>query len=248
MNQITPQLTTMWDKSHDSWFIKDKKHRFIYANKVFLKLSNLPENFDITGCTTSTLPTSYSHLAHLFEEHDRNVLQFMQRISSIGTYFQSNNAQIRPYSCEKYPLMDENHQCIGVIGHIKEINHFSVHHYINNNKSISVNITPPNNSLAEKEWLIIFLFCRGISNKGIADEMKISVRTLEKYFKNIYEKLSINSIFELKMLCEENNYDLYIPPNYFKYIDHYFLQKNNLELQSDDNLPCITTEESAWPQ
>ncbi len=47
MSQITPQLTNMWDKSHESWFVKDKKLRFIYANKEFVKLSKLPEDSDI---------------------------------------------------------------------------------------------------------------------------------------------------------------------------------------------------------
>ncbi len=38
MSQITPQLTNMWDRSHESWFVKDKKLRLIYANNAFIKL------------------------------------------------------------------------------------------------------------------------------------------------------------------------------------------------------------------
>ncbi|OTA18365.1 virulence factors transcription regulator [Xenorhabdus vietnamensis] len=223
MSKITPQLTNMWDKSHDSWFVKDKDLRFIYANKVFIELSNLPEGFDVTGCTEKELPTPFNHLVHFFEEHDRKVLQSMQLISSIGTYFQHSPQQIKSYFCEKYPLMNENNECIGVICHAKEINHFSVHHYIKNDTSTSISLSPPNNILTEKEWLIIFLFCRGISNRYIANELKLSCRTLERYFQNIYEKLSINSIIELKIICERNNYNSYIPPEYLKFIDHAFL-------------------------
>ncbi|MCT8345531.1 helix-turn-helix transcriptional regulator, partial [Photorhabdus kleinii] len=36
---MTPQLTNTWDRSHDPWFVKDKKFRLIYANKEFIKLS-----------------------------------------------------------------------------------------------------------------------------------------------------------------------------------------------------------------
>uniref|UniRef100_UPI0036DD5DB5 helix-turn-helix transcriptional regulator n=1 Tax=Photorhabdus sp. RM322S TaxID=3342825 RepID=UPI0036DD5DB5 len=223
MSQITPQLTNMWDRSHESWFVKDKKFRFIYANKVFIKLSKLPEHFNVTGYTAKELPTPFNHLVHLFEEHDRKVLQSMQRVSSIGAYLQSNNQQLKPYFCEKYPLMDEKNHCIGIICHIKEINHFSVHHYIKNDTTISVKLSPPNNILTEKEWIIIFLFCRGISNQCIAYEMKISYRTVEKYFQDIYEKLSIGSIIELKLFCEKNNYNLYIPPKYFKSMNHFLL-------------------------
>ncbi|WP_339916701.1 helix-turn-helix transcriptional regulator [Photorhabdus stackebrandtii] len=86
-----------------------------------------------------------------------------------------------------------------------------------------LSLTPPNNILTEKEWIIIFLFCRGISNQCIAYEMKISYRTVEKYFQDIYEKLSIGSIIELKLFCEKNNYNLYIPPKYFKSMNHFLL-------------------------
>ncbi|ERT12618.1 PAS domain-containing protein [Photorhabdus temperata subsp. temperata] len=223
MSQITPQLTNMWDRSHESWFVKDKKLRLIYANNAFIKLNKLPEHVNVTGYTAKELPIPFNHLVHLFEEHDRKVLQTMQRISSIGAHLQSNSQQLKPYFCEKYPLMNENNQCIGIIGHIKEINHFSVHHYIKNDTIISVKLRPPNNILTEKEWTIIFLFCRGISSQCIANEMKISCRTVEKYFESIYEKLSIRSIIELKLFCEENNYDLYIPPKYFKSMNHFLL-------------------------
>nr|WP_257791338.1 LuxR C-terminal-related transcriptional regulator [Photorhabdus laumondii] len=77
--------------------------------------------------------------------------------------------------------------------------------------------------MTEKEWIVIFLFCRGISNQCIANEMKISCRTLENYFQSIYEKLLIGSIIELKLFCEKNHYDLYIPPKYFKSMSHFFL-------------------------
>ncbi|CAQ85120.1 MULTISPECIES: helix-turn-helix transcriptional regulator [Photorhabdus] len=223
MSQITPQLTHMWDKSHESWFVKDKEFRFMYANPVFIKVNKLPENFDVTGYTDKELPTPFNHLTHFFEEHDRKVLQSMQKISSIGAYLQDNSQQLKSYHCEKYPLMGENNQCIGIICHTREINHFSVYNYIKNDSSVSVKLRPPNDILTEKEWIIIFLFCRGVSNKCIADEMNISCRTLERYFKNIYEKLSINSIIELRQLCKKNSYDLYVPPKYFQSIGHFLL-------------------------
>ncbi|EYU17385.1 helix-turn-helix transcriptional regulator [Photorhabdus aegyptia] len=223
MSKITPQLTNMWDKSHESWFVKDKNLRFIYANKVFIKLSQLPEDFDVMGYSAKELPTPFNCLAHLFEKHDRKVLQSMQRISSIGADLQSNDQRFQPYFCEKYPLMDESNQCIGIICRIKEISHFSVENYIKNAPSISVRLRPPNDILTEKEWMVIFLFCRGISNQGIANEMNISCCTLERYFKSICEKLSIRSIIELKLFCEKNDYDLYIPPKYLKSMNYFLL-------------------------
>ncbi|WP_445497032.1 helix-turn-helix transcriptional regulator [Photorhabdus sp. SF281] len=223
MSQITPQLTNMWDKSHESWFVKDKEFRFMYANPVFIKVNKLPENFNVIGYSDKELPTAFNNFAHLFEEHDRKVLQSMQKVSSIGTYLPDNGPKFKSYSCDKYPLMGENNQCMGIICHTKEINNFSAYHYIENDMSISVRLTPPNNILTEKEWIIIFLLCRSVSNKYIANEMKISDRTLEKYLKIIYEKLSIGSMTELRLLCKKNNYDLYIPPKYSQSTGHFLL-------------------------
>ncbi|MCT8345188.1 LuxR C-terminal-related transcriptional regulator, partial [Photorhabdus kleinii] len=183
----------------------------------------LPKHFDVTGYTAKELPTPFNRLASLFEEHDRMVLQTMQRVSSIGAHLQSDSQQLKPYFCEKYPLMGENDQCIGIICHIREINHFSVHHYIRNDTTMSVKLRPPNSILTAQEWIVIFLFCRGISNRGIANEMKISCRTVEKHLQIIYEKLLIESPIELKLFCEKNNYDLYIPPKYFKPMNHFLL-------------------------
>ncbi|KER01238.1 helix-turn-helix transcriptional regulator [Photorhabdus temperata] len=220
---ITPQLTNMWDKSSEPWFVKDKELRFIYANAMFIKVNKLPENFNIIGYTDKGLPTSVNKFTHLFEEHDRKVLQHMQRISSLTTYSPNKNERFISYFCNKYPLIDENNQCIGVIAHAREIHNFTVSNYMENDISISIRFQPPNDILKEKEWVIIFLFCRGVSNRYIADEMKISYRTVEKYFESIYEKLSVNSAIELRTLCKENGYDLYIPPKYLQSIGHILL-------------------------
>ncbi|CAQ84680.1 MULTISPECIES: helix-turn-helix transcriptional regulator [Photorhabdus] len=232
---ITPQLTNMWDKSSEPWSVKDKEFRFIYANTMFIKTNKLPENFNVIGYTDRELPTPVNQFAHLFEEHDRKVLQCMQRISSLNTHPQSKNEQsISYYLCNKYPLMDENKQCIGIISHAREIHNFTASHYIENDIPISIRFQPPSNILKEKEWIVIFLFCRGVNNRCIAREMKISYRTVEKYFENIYEKLSVNSAIELRIFCKENNYDLYIPPKYFQSIGHILLYPMDFKMPRDD--------------
>ncbi|EQC00193.1 hypothetical protein B738_13084 [Photorhabdus temperata subsp. temperata M1021] len=146
----------MWDKSSEPWFVKDKELRFIYANAMFIKVNKLPENFNIIGYTDKGLPTSVNKFTHLFEEHDRKVLQHMQRISSLTTYSPNKNERFISYFCNKYPLIDENNQCIGVIAHAREIHNFTVSNYMENDISISIRFQPPNDILKEKEWVIIF--------------------------------------------------------------------------------------------
>ncbi|OCA55882.1 helix-turn-helix transcriptional regulator [Photorhabdus namnaonensis] len=220
---VTPQFTHIWDKSPDPWFVKDKESRFIYANTKFIKIIRLPENFNIIGHAVDELPTPVNGFAHYFKEHDRRVLECMQRVCSVGTYPQGNGRPPKSYFCEKYPLMGEDNQCIGIISHAREIEHFTVSHYIKNHTPISACPRPPNDLLNEKEWVVIFLFCCGMNNNDTAIEMNVSCHSVEKHFESIYEKLSVNSLTELRALCKENGYDLYMPPRYFLSIGHFIL-------------------------
>ncbi|ETS32022.1 helix-turn-helix transcriptional regulator [Photorhabdus khanii] len=222
---ITHQLTNMWDRSSELWFVKDREFRLIYANRVFMKVNKLPKDFDVIGYSEKELLTPFCRFAHLFEEHDRKVFKHMQRISAIGIYRVGKGKQFRSYFYNKFPLMDENNQCIGVASHVREIEYFAISHYIKHHTFIPVKFSPPNDILKEKEWMIIYLFCCGISNKDIAVEMKMSCRTVEKHFEIIYEKLSVGSAMELRCLCKEKAYDLYVPPRYYKLIGYFLLNQ-----------------------
>ncbi|MCT8348621.1 PAS domain-containing protein [Photorhabdus temperata] len=220
---ITHQLTNMWDRSSELWFVKDRECRLIYANRAFIQVNKLPKNFDVIGYSEKELLTPFSHFAHLFEEHDSKVLKHMQKISAIGIYPVEKIKRFRSYFYNKFPLMDENNQCIGVASHAREIEYFAISHYIKHHMFIPVNFRPPNDILKEKEWIVIYLFCCGLNNKDIAVEMKISCCTVEKCFESIYEKLSVGSIIELRCLCKEKGYDLYVPPKYYQDVGYFLL-------------------------
>ncbi|EQC00530.1 hypothetical protein B738_10366 [Photorhabdus temperata subsp. temperata M1021] len=144
-------------------------------------------------------------------------------MSTIGIYPVEKIKRFRSYFYNKFPLMDENNQCIGVASHAREIEYFAISHYIKHHMFIPVNFRPPNDILKEKEWIVIYLFCCGLNNKDIAVEMKISCCTVEKCFESIYEKLSVGSIIELRCLCKEKGYDLYVPPKYYQDVGYFLL-------------------------
>ncbi|MGV7963729.1 helix-turn-helix transcriptional regulator [Photorhabdus tasmaniensis] len=220
---ITHQLTNMWDRSSELWFVKDREFRLIYANKAFIKVNEFPKNFNVIGYSEKELFTPFCHFAHLFEEHDRKVLEDMRRISSIGIYLVGQSQRFRSYFYNKFPLMDENNQCIGIVSHAREIEYFAIAHYIKRHMFTPVKFSLPNNRLREKEWMVIFLFCCGLNNKDIAVKMGVSCRTVEKYFEYIYEKLSVGSVIELRLFCEENGYDLYFPPELYQTTGYFLL-------------------------
>jgi NarL family two-component system response regulator LiaR len=51
--------------------------------------------------------------------------------------------------------------------------------------------------LSNREKEIVFLVKKGNSNQDIADQLFISVKTVEKHMNNIYKKLSIKNRFAL---------------------------------------------------
>ncbi len=119
--------------------------------------------------------------------------------------------------------MDENNQCIGVVSHAREIEYFAMAHYIKHHIFTPVKFEPPNDILKENEWVVTFLFFCGLSNKDIAVKMGISCRTVERSFEDIYEKLSVGSVMELRIFCKENGYDLYVPPRDDKPMGYFLL-------------------------
>lgn len=65
---------------------------------------------------------------------------------------------------------------------------------------VKYNLTP-----REKE--VVFLITKGMRNKNIGKVLYISETTVKKHIYNIFNKLSINSRFELiTMLIEEHSY------------------------------------------
>lgn len=60
-----------------------------------------------------------------------------------------------------------------------------------------------NVELTKRELQIIRLYCRGVMSKEIADQLKISVRTVETHKAHIYRKLGISTSVELLRFAEQ---------------------------------------------
>jgi FixJ family two-component response regulator len=58
-------------------------------------------------------------------------------------------------------------------------------------------------SLTAREYEILTYLITGMLNKQIADELKISERTVKAHRKKVFEKMSVNSIAELVRLTEK---------------------------------------------
>jgi two-component system response regulator DctR len=59
------------------------------------------------------------------------------------------------------------------------------------------------NALTEREQAVMRLVATGLPNKLVADELQISVRTVEVHRSRVFEKMNVKSAVELvKMLAE----------------------------------------------
>jgi NarL family two-component system response regulator LiaR len=61
-------------------------------------------------------------------------------------------------------------------------------------------------NMTERETEVLSLLAQGMTNKDIAQEFIVSVRTVEAHLRNIYGKLSVNSRTEAALWAAKNSY------------------------------------------
>lgn len=59
-------------------------------------------------------------------------------------------------------------------------------------------------SLTSREKEVMLLCSQGFTNKNIADQFGISIRTVEAHKTNIFRKLGINSTVEMICIAHQN--------------------------------------------
>ncbi|ETS32025.1 helix-turn-helix transcriptional regulator [Photorhabdus khanii] len=213
-SNIDPQLIHMWEKSHQPWGAKDLQSRFIYANPAFYQLLNLPEDFDITGLAIGELPSPIAKYAEEFRRQDQEVLQTMQRVTSLNTYPVGKQQVKQSYRCDKYPLCDENSHCIGIIFQISEIQNFSTSYYYERTSPATLEFTPPNDILTQTEWEVLFLTLRSLDEESISEALMMSTEDVVSHIQSIYQKFNLPLHIELKDFCKENKLDRYVPEKF----------------------------------
>ncbi|WJW81377.1 LuxR C-terminal-related transcriptional regulator [Moellerella wisconsensis] len=214
---LSAEIINTLDNNTDPWYIKDTKLKYIYANSPYKELI---ENDNLLGYTENEITSLFKKYRYLIEQHEINVMKKLHRISSIGNFKCKNNNKNKLLFFDKMPMINANNFCIGILSHVRETIYFNALDYLNNTSFLSIYTNNPNKLLTSREWKILFLFCRGISNKSISNEIGISQKTLENNLCLIYEKLTVSSPIELRILCKKYHYDLYIPKAYLNSLSY----------------------------
>lgn len=67
-----------------------------------------------------------------------------------------------------------------------------------------MNVLMLNAELSEREWDILMLLIKGLSNKAIAARLEICEKTVEFHLHNIYQKLNVKSRAEAIVWAFQN--------------------------------------------
>ncbi|NHB98312.1 PAS domain-containing protein [Photorhabdus stackebrandtii] len=214
MPNITPQLINMWKRSNEPWGAKDCQSKLIYANAAFYQLINLPEDFDIIGRSIGELPSPIAEYAEEFHRQEQKAIQTMQRVTSLETYQFGESHVKQTYICDKFPLFDENNDCIGTFFHMYKTQDFSVSYYYERTSPSTLEFIPPNNILTQTEWEVLFLTLRSQDEESIGKELMVSTEDVVDHIQSIYQKFNLPLHTELSDFCKKNNYHLYIPERF----------------------------------
>ncbi|MBK5145555.1 PAS domain-containing protein [Budviciaceae bacterium BWR-B9] len=210
IDQIQP-LVQFLSCSNEPWGIKDIESKFIYANNAFHDLLGLPKNFAITGLKDSDLPAPYSDFYMEYQSHEESVLKDKKLISSFEIKQYRKYGDIEPYLFDKFPLLDEEGNCNGIVFHGRKFIFFSIKSLLSNKLPYRLSSNIPTSKYTHKEWMIIILMLNGFTIKSMVNYLVISDRTIRKRIERIYKKANVNCLDEFITYCEDNSFNQIIP-------------------------------------
>ncbi|NHB87124.1 helix-turn-helix transcriptional regulator [Photorhabdus tasmaniensis] len=213
---IPQQMINTMEISNDPWGIRDKTSCFIYANKAYCDLLNLPHNYNIEGKYDRELPAPTAEFEADFQSHDRKAEELEQKVYSLETHPFGKGQILCSYLFELYPFYNDSGSCIGTLFHAGKVKDFSLTHLFYGKLPESVMFQAPSEIFTQHEWDIIFLFLQKYSSQQIEQILNISYRTLEIHISNIYRKIGVNSDRQLEEYCRLNDFHLYVPERFLQ--------------------------------
>uniref|UniRef100_UPI0036D87249 helix-turn-helix transcriptional regulator n=1 Tax=Photorhabdus sp. RM322S TaxID=3342825 RepID=UPI0036D87249 len=211
---ISPQVINTMQQSNEPWGIKDQNSCFIYGNQALKSLKNFQKSFDFEGLYDDELPWNGAEFAQEFAIHDKNVMEKEKRICSLETHMYGKDKFLSSYLQEKFPLYNDEGECVGILLHCWKAQDFSLTRLYHGKLPASILFQPPTDLFTQREWDIIFLSLQKYTSKQMGKMLDISYRTVETHMARIYKKISVNSCYQLEEYCRLNDYDLYVPERF----------------------------------
>jgi len=203
IQNIAPVLT--WEKDHGSTYLT--------ANETCTTLFGFKKKDDISGMTDHNIPCKLSEFAEVFREHDAQVITTRKALTLLEVQPCHNN-NWRIFITIKSPIIDRHDAVTGTYGQAFDLTSlfknmpsilYQIQNHENNLTQGAYNIGN-NTSLSTRQQEVIYHLLRGKSANEIAQQLKLSMRTVEKYIENIKYKFGVSQKKQLIESCIEQGY------------------------------------------
>ncbi len=208
-------ISTM-ERLSEPWGIKDLASRHLYMNKAAYLYTNTPVTFCVEGALDQDFPASWAECSDDLQEHDRRTEEAKDRVTVIETHYWFGLDNLSPYVSEKFPLFDEDGNCIGTVWNAKPLNSLTPRNFINHKKPSVLTTVTDNKEFTRAELDIIFLMLQRYTAKEIANICSASTKTIENRIYTIYQKANVHSLQQFEEYCVIHHLENYIPGRLIK--------------------------------
>ncbi|MBN1086346.1 helix-turn-helix transcriptional regulator [Erwinia aphidicola] len=215
LEEIIQPLIQFWEHSEDPWAVKDNKSQYVYANSRYLELASLPVNYKIEGHFDDELPNAHHVDAPLFQQQDRMVERKKDRVTVARIYQFNRHSWFYPWYFDKFPITDGAGICLGTFSHCRPVENIIVNRMKQIKIRSCISFNRPSEIFTEREWELVFYVIQAFSSKDIGSMLGISSGTVDNSLNRIYLKCGVSSRRELIDYCIANNFDNYVPKNFF---------------------------------
>ncbi len=219
-NQLE-MLIRFWEHSSEPWVVRDNQSRFIYSNPRNHKLLGLPVQYNLEGRFDGEMPTPMAEFQDQWQEHDRKVELLQDRITTVEIHVWDGSSQLRPYLCDKFPLIDKHGFSQGVVCHVRPVQDMVLAHLNKIKVPTSLIFTPPSDLFTKREWEVLFYILHSYSSKDFAKKIHLSPRTVSNIIQGIYRKVGVSNKQQMVDYCYENKINNYVPQSFFEYSGYF---------------------------
>lgn len=211
-DEVPKQLILLWESCDEAWGFKDLDSHYLLTNSPFLELLNFPPEFRINGLSDSELPhLSFAQFSSQFREQEQLAVITKKRVSSIEMNYFGCEQKLQPYLFDKFPLLNNKKECLGIIFHAKKMDLLTGIQYISQESPLTLTVEKPDEFFTDEELDVVFYLLQNTSNKTIAQKLELAEHKVEDYRSKIYLKAHCDSFYDFKKFCRNNGYSHYVP-------------------------------------
>lgn len=205
-----------YESSSEPWGLKDLNSRYIYVNKPYLDLLNIPEEKNITGKTFEEVVGIRDDFSDSIHEHELLVIHNKKAVYSREVRTFGLEQQIELYIFKRMPYFSELNTVVAIEFNGMPWDKLAPIHSMNDlsqTNSPRVLIKKPTDKLTEREWEIVFLISTGKSRKQVSTELNISEKWIEKCLEMCAKKLNVDTPKNIPHFVFLNGWNNYLPKN-----------------------------------